>query len=64
MNNLIGFRSIRSGRVFEVRTRGYLRELEDRRATVLKTIGEQGQLTPELVRSIDGAQTKVERISS
>jgi protein Tex len=39
---------------------GYLRELEDRRATVLKTIGEQGQLTPELVRSIDGAQTKVE----
>jgi protein Tex len=39
---------------------GYLRELEDRRATVLKTIGEQGKLTPELVRSIDGAQTKVE----
>ena len=39
---------------------GYLRELEDRRATVLKTIDEQGKLTPELVRSIDGAQTKVE----
>jgi protein Tex len=39
---------------------GYLRELEDRRATVLKTIEEQGKLTPELVRSIDGAQTKVE----
>jgi uncharacterized protein len=39
---------------------GYLRELEERRATVLKTIEEQGKLTPELVRSIDGAQTKVE----
>jgi len=37
---------------------GYLRELEDRRATVLKTIDEQGKLTPELVRSIDGAQTR------
>ena len=28
---------------------GYLRELEDRRATVLKSIEEQGKLTPELV---------------
>ena len=39
---------------------GYLRELEDRRATVLKSIEEQGKLTPELGRSINGAATKVE----
>jgi len=39
---------------------GYLRELEERRATVLKSIEEQGKLTPELSRSITGAQTKVE----
>src|SRR4029079_841051 len=38
---------------------GYLRELEDRRATVLKAIEEQGKLTPELVRAITGADTKV-----
>ena len=30
---------------------GYLRELEDRRATVLKSIEEQGKLTPELARA-------------
>jgi uncharacterized protein len=39
---------------------GYLRELEDRRATVLKSIEEQGKLTPELARSIYAAETKVE----
>src|SRR4249920_935722 len=39
---------------------GYLRELEERRATVLKSIEEQDKLTPELSRSIAGAQTKVE----
>ena len=39
---------------------GYLRELEDRRATVLKSIEEQGKMTPELARSINGAETKVE----
>ena len=39
---------------------GYLRELEDRRATVLKSIEEQGKLTPELARSIAAAETKVE----
>ena len=33
---------------------GYLRELEDRRATVLKSIDEQGKLTPELQRAING----------
>ncbi len=39
---------------------GYLRELEDRRATVLKSIEEQGKLTPELSKSINDAATKVE----
>ena len=39
---------------------GYLRELEERRATVLKTIEEQGKLTPELARAINAAATKVE----
>jgi uncharacterized protein len=38
---------------------GYLRELEDRRAAVLKSIDEQGKLTPELTASIMGADTKV-----
>ena len=37
---------------------GYLRELEDRRATVLKSIAEQGKLTPELQAAIDTADTK------
>jgi uncharacterized protein len=38
---------------------GYLRELEERRATVLKSIQEQGKLTPELALAINGAETKV-----
>jgi uncharacterized protein len=38
---------------------GYLRELEERRATVLKRIGEQGKLTPELSRAIAEADAKV-----
>lgn len=38
---------------------GYLRELEDRRATVLKSIQEQGKLSPDLARSINGATSKV-----
>ncbi len=37
---------------------GYLRELEDRRATVLKSIEEQGKLSPELARDIRAADTK------
>ena len=36
----------------------YLRELEDRRATVLKTIEEQGKLSDELKKSILAADTK------
>ena len=39
---------------------GYLRQLEDRRATVLKTIAEQGKLTPELGHSIAAADNKIE----
>jgi len=39
---------------------GYLRELEDRRAAVLKSIQEQGKLTPELAAAIDAAPTKQE----
>jgi uncharacterized protein len=38
----------------------YLRELEDRRATVLKTIDEQGKLTDALRRAIATAPTKQE----
>ena len=38
----------------------YLRELEDRRASVLKAIDEQGKLTPDLARAINEAGTKVE----
>jgi uncharacterized protein len=37
---------------------GYLRELEERRAGILESIGEQGKLTPQLQASIDGADTK------
>ncbi|WIO73034.1 Tex family protein [Porticoccaceae bacterium LTM1] len=37
---------------------GYLRELEERRDTILKSIDEQGKLTPELKASIIAADTK------
>ena len=37
---------------------GYLRELEVRRVAVLKSIEEQGKLTPELRAAIDAAPTK------
>jgi uncharacterized protein len=36
----------------------YLRELEDRRATILKSIAEQEKLTPELEAEINQADTK------
>jgi len=36
----------------------YLRELEDRRAAILASIEEQGKLTPELRKDIEGAETK------
>jgi len=38
----------------------YLRELEDRREAVLKSIDEQGKLTPELRAAIEAAPTKQE----
>jgi uncharacterized protein len=46
-------------RELEVRL-GYLRELEERRAAVLKSIEEQGRLTPELQAAIEAAPTKQE----
>jgi uncharacterized protein len=36
----------------------YLRELEERRATVLESIAEQGKLTPQLRQSLEAADTK------
>jgi protein Tex len=45
----------------ELETRlSYLRELEERRSAVLKSIDEQGKLTPELRAAIDAAPTKQE----
>ena len=38
----------------------YLRELEERREAVLKSIDEQGKLTPELRAAIEAAPTKQE----
>ena len=37
---------------------GYLREMEERRATILRSIAEQGKLTPDLQLAIDQAATK------
>ena len=37
---------------------GYLRDLEDRRSAILKSISEQDKLTPELERAILSADTK------
>ncbi|MDO9092674.1 MAG: Tex family protein [Rubrivivax sp.] len=45
----------------ELETRlSYLRELEDRRAAVLKSIEDQGKLTPELLAAVEAAPTKQE----
>jgi uncharacterized protein len=45
----------------ELETRlSYLRELEERRAAVLKSIDEQGKLTPELRAAVEGAPSKQE----
>ena len=44
-------------RTLEERLR-YLRELEDRRGTILNSIEEQGKLTDELRASIEAADTK------
>ena len=37
---------------------GYLRELDERRAVVLKSIDDQGKLTPDLAAAIGAAETK------
>jgi protein Tex len=39
---------------------GYLRELEERRAAILGSIGDQGKLAPDLERAIRGAETKAQ----
>ena len=39
---------------------GYLRELDDRRQSILKSIDEQGKLTPELANAINGTLNKTE----
>ncbi|WP_314138754.1 Tex family protein [Buttiauxella noackiae] len=39
---------------------GYLRELEDRRQTILKSITEQGKLSDELAAAINGTLSKTE----
>ena len=39
---------------------GYLRELEDRRQTILKSIAEQGKLSDELAAAINGTLSKTE----
>jgi protein Tex len=39
---------------------GYLREMADRRLAILKSIGEQGKLNPELQAAIDAAPSKQE----
>ncbi|WP_337164072.1 Tex family protein [Vibrio fluvialis] len=36
----------------------YLREMDDRRQTIIKSIQEQGKLTPELEQAIQGADSK------
>ncbi|MFT6388716.1 MAG: hypothetical protein ACJAUP_002099 [Cellvibrionaceae bacterium] len=38
----------------------YLREMADRKSSILKSIKEQGKLTPELTKSIQLSQTKTE----
>ncbi|MCE9870817.1 Tex family protein [Hafnia alvei] len=39
---------------------GYLRELEERRATILKSIDDQGKLTEQLAGAINGTMSKTE----
>ncbi|MGO4781974.1 Tex-like N-terminal domain-containing protein, partial [Lysobacter sp. 2RAB21] len=39
---------------------GYLRELEERRQSILKSIGDQGKLTDELAEAIGSTLSKTE----
>src|SRR3984885_11561587 len=60
------YRKEATGNLDEVQIRGaeeklaYFRELEDRRETILRTIEEQGKLTPELRAKIEKALDKNE----
>jgi protein Tex len=60
------YRKEATGNLDEVQIRGieeklaYFRELEDRKATILASIGEQGKLTAELKARIEGALEKSE----
>ncbi len=60
------YRKERTGNLDEVQIRAieekraYLTELEERRATILASVGEQGKLTPELETRLRGADNKAE----
>jgi len=60
------YRKEQTGELDEVAIRtieercGYFTELEERKATILATIGEQGKLTPELQRRIEATLLKTE----
>jgi uncharacterized protein len=60
------YRKERTGGMDEVQIRplrdryAYLRDLEDRKGTILKAAEEQGKLTPELRRQIEGCTQKQE----
>lgn len=60
------YRKERTGGLDEVQLRevreraGYLKDMEDRRGTILGSIREQGALTPELERTIRSARTRQE----
>jgi uncharacterized protein len=58
------YRKERTGELDEVEIRNieerfnYFTELEERKITVLKSIGEQGKLTPELTARIEASRQK------
>jgi uncharacterized protein len=60
------YRKERTGELDEVQVRlieerlGYFSELEERKATILASIGEQGKLTPELRARIESTRQKTE----
>ena len=60
------YRKENTGELDEVQIRGieeqlaYFSELEERKATILKSIDEQGKLTPELKQRIDASRQKTE----
>ncbi|BCR04416.1 RNA-binding transcriptional accessory protein [Desulfuromonas versatilis] len=60
------YRKERTGELDEVQVRlveerlGYFGELEERKATILKSIDEQGKLTPELKGKIEACRQKTE----